>query len=332
LGKEVQPLLNFRFPNTFKEFLGGCHLREFVITIVGSGRVGSTIAQQVITRNLDDVTLIDIIQGLPQGEALDLSHMASDQGVDYRILGSNSYDDMKNSAIVVVTAGLARKPGMTRMDLLLKNAEIIRSIAKQVKEKPPNSILIMVTNPMDAMALTALKATGFPKNRVLGMGGNLDLSRFKWLVGEQTGFSRSSIQGLVIGEHGESMLPLTRFTTVSGIPLDSFLSGEQMKEIVEKTRKVAAEVIALKGATFYAPAHGVVRILESIIRDKRTIQPVSTFLEGEYGINGICIGVPVVISRKGVERIIEIELNETEMSELQKGISALVEAKKVLGY
>jgi malate dehydrogenase len=303
-----------------------------MITVIGSGRVGSTIAQQLLTRDLDDVTLIDIIQGLPQGEALDLYHMGSEQGIDRKVKGSNTYDDIRGSDVIIVTAGLARKPGMTRMDLLTKNGEIIKSISTQIKEKAPSSIVIIVTNPMDAMTLTALKVTGFPKRRVFGMGGNLDLSRFKWLISKETGFSSSSIQALVIGEHGESMLPLTRYTSVGGIPLDKFMSKEKMREAVDITRKIAAEVIALKGATFYAPAHGVVRMVESVLKNKKTIQPVSTLLEGEYGVNGICIGVPGVISSEGVEKVIELELDDYEAAEFQRGVSTLMEAKKALGY
>jgi len=215
-----------------------------MISIIGSGRVGSTLAMILVQRNIDDVTLVDIIPNLPEGEALDLSHMASELGVDARISGSNDYSALKGSDIVVVTAGLARKPGMTRMDLLTKNAGIIKSVSQEVARYAPNCKLIMVTNPLDAMTLVALKASGFPKNRVFGMSGMLDLSRFKQLLADYLHVSRSSIDALVIGEHGESMTPLPSYTSVSGIPLRKLLSEQQIDEAIEKTRKVAAEVIA----------------------------------------------------------------------------------------
>src|SRR5579883_834785 len=210
-----------------------------MISIVGSGRVGSTLAMILVLRNVDHVTLVDIIPGLPEGEALDLSHMASEVGVDRRIIGSNDYSSLKGSDIVVVTAGLARKPGMTRMDLLTKNAGIIASVSREVAKYAPNSKLIMVTNPLDAMTYVALKTTGFPKNRVFGMGGMLDLSRFKQLLSDYLHVSRGSIDALVIGEHGESMTPLPSYTSVNGIPLRNLLSDQQIDEAIDKTRKVA---------------------------------------------------------------------------------------------
>src|SRR5579864_7087783 len=249
----------------------------------------------LVQRNVDDITLVDIIPGLPEGEALDLSHMAAELGIDRKISGSNNYSALKGSDIVVVTAGLARKPGMTRMDLLTKNAGIIKSVTGEVAKYAPDSKLIMVTNPLDAMTYVALKTTGFKKSRVFGMGGMLDLSRFKQLLSEDLHVSRSSINALVIGEHGESMTPLPSYSSVNGIPLRNFLNESQISADIEKTRKVAAEVIALKGATFYAPANGIARMVEAIHYDKKALLPVSAYLEGEYGVSGICIGVPAII-------------------------------------
>jgi malate dehydrogenase len=297
-----------------------------LIGLVGSGRVGSTLAMLLVQRNVDDITLVDIIQGLPQGEALDLNHMAAEIGVDVKIEGSNEYSALKGADIVVVTAGLARKPGMTRLDLLTKNAGIISSISKEIAKYAPSSKLIIVTNPMDAMVYVALKGTGFPKNRVFGMGGMLDLSRFKDFLSKSLNVSKASIEALVIGEHGESMTPLPSFSSVNGIPLKQFLSEEKLASAIEETRKVAAEVIRLKGATFYAPANGIARMVEAVHYDKKMVLPVSTYLEGEYGMSGICIGVPAVIGKEGVEKIIELDLKGAEKESFDRGAATLKEA------
>jgi malate dehydrogenase len=297
-----------------------------MISIIGSGRVGSTLAMLLIQRNVDDITLIDIIPDLPMGEALDLSHMASEIGVDAKITGSNDYSALRGSDIVVVTAGLARKPGMTRMDLLMKNSGIIKSVSSEVAKYTPDCKLIMVANPLDAMTYVALKNTGFAKKRVFGMGGMLDLSRFKQLLSDYLHISRGSINALVIGEHGESMTPLPNYTSVNGIPLRNLLSDQQIDEAIDKTRKVAAEVIAKKGATFYAPANGIARMVEAVHYDKRALLPVSAYLEGEYGVSGICIGVPAIIGAGGVENIIQIDLAGKEKESFDKGVSTLKEA------
>ena len=297
-----------------------------MIGLVGSGRVGSTLAMILAQRNIDDITLVDIIQGLPQGEALDLSHMVSEIGVDAKIKGSNDYSALHGADIVVVTAGLARKPGMTRMDLLLKNAGIIKAVAQEIAKHATDCKIIMVTNPMDAMTYVALKASGFNKKRVFGMGGMLDLSRFKQFLHEDLGVSRSSINALVIGEHGESMTPLPSYTSVNGVPLKQLLDDEKIAQAIEKTRKVAAEVIALKGATFYAPANGIARMVEAVRYDKKSLLPVSTYVEGEYGVSGICIGVPAIIGADGVERIVELDLLGQEKESFMKGAATLKEA------
>jgi malate dehydrogenase len=280
----------------------------------------------LIERNVDDVTLVDIIPGLPEGEALDLSHMAAEIGIDRKIKGSNDYSALKGSDIVVVTAGLARKPGMTRMDLLTKNAGIIKSVSGEVAKYAPDCILIMVTNPLDAMTYVALKTTGFKKDRVFGMGGMLDVSRFKQLLSEELGVSRSSIDALVLGEHGESMTPVPSFSSVNGIPLRHFLSEDQINVAIDKTREVAAEVIAKKGATFYAPGNGIARMVEAVHYDKKALLPVSAYLEGEFGLSGICIGVPAIIGKDGVEKIVELDLQGKEKESFLKGAETLKEA------
>ncbi len=297
-----------------------------MISIIGSGRVGSTLAMILVQRNVDDVTLVDIIPNLPEGEALDLSHMASELGVDVKIKGSNDYSALKSSDIVVVTAGLARKPGMTRMDLLAKNAGIVKSVSTEVAKYAPNSNLIVVSNPLDAMTYVALKSTGFNKNRVFGMSGMLDLSRFKQFLSEYLNVSRSSIDALVIGEHGESMTPVPSYTSVNGIPVKYLLSEQELDDCIEKTRRVAAEVIAKKGATFYAPANGIARMVEAVRYDKKALLPVSAYVEGEYGLSGICIGVPAVIGKDGVERIVQLQLSGKEKESFDRGAASLKEA------
>lgn len=297
-----------------------------MIAIIGSGRVGTSIALQLISRELDDVTLVDIVKGLPQGEALDLGHTASEMGSDVSIAGSNDYADIKGANLVIVTAGLARKPGMSRLDLTTKNAEIIKSISLGIKRYAPDARVLMVTNPLDAMTYVALKITGFQKSRVLGMGGMLDLSRLKYELALRLGTSRASIRALVIGEHGDNMVPLARYASVGGVPITSLLSKKDLDEASENARKIAAEVITLKGATNFAPANGVAGMAESIIRDRKVLVAASTYLEGEYGVKGVCIGVPVILGSNGIEKIVEIELNEEEKNRFMEGVKALKEA------
>ncbi len=296
------------------------------ITIVGSGRVGASVALNCGLRELDDILLLDVIEGLPQGEAMDINHQLSELGIDCNVKGSNSYEDMNNSEFVVLVAGLGRKPGMTRMDLLNKNASIVKDVASKIATHANNAILVVVTNPLDPMTYLALKTTRFDKNKVIGMGGMLDLSRFKSFIHDATGFSRASIQAMVISEHGENMLPLLRFSSIGGIPLNEFLSKGQSEEIFEKTKKVAAEVIALKGATVYAPGNAVATMIDSIKKDKKEVIPVSAYLEGEYGISDLCIGVPVVLGSNGIEKIIELNLNEFERKIFDFGVTSVREA------
>jgi len=297
-----------------------------VITIIGSGKVGSSIGLQIALKELDDILLLDIIQGLPQGEAMDITHLLSERGIDVNVRGSNDYSEMKGSDIVVLVAGVGRKPGMTRMDLLNQNASIVKDVAEKIAQHANDCKVITVTNPLDPMTYLTLKVTKFKPNKVCGMGNMLDVSRFKSSIADALKVSRKTIDALVIGEHGENMLPLIRYSSVSGVSLTKFLSNEKAKELVENTRKVAIEVIALKGATIYAPANGVTRMVESMVKDKKEVLPVATYLNGEYGVRDVCIGVPAVIGSDGVERIIELELNSEEKEWFSKGVESVKSA------
>lgn len=291
------------------------------------------MALQIAMKELDtQVLLLDVVKGLPQGEAMDISHLLSERGIDTHVKGSNEYGDMKGSEIVVIVAGVGRKAGMTRMDLLNTNASIIKSVAKKVAENSKDAKVITVTNPLDPMTYVTLKVTQFSPNRVMGMGNMLDLSRFKNFIADSTKASRSTIDALVIGEHGENMLPLIRYSSISGIPLTNFLDNKEVQHIVEDTRKVAAEVIALKGATIFAPANAVTHMVEAIVKDKKEIMPVAAFLTGQYGINEICIGVPVVLGKDGVEEIIELDLNVEEKEWLDKGVKSVKDAIEGISF
>lgn len=296
------------------------------ITIIGSGKVGASAALNCGLRELDDLLLLDVIQGLPQGEAMDINHQLAERGLDSIARGSNEYEDMRNSDFVVLAAGIGRKPGMTRMDLLKINANIVKDVAAKIATYAKDSKLIVVTNPLDPMTYLALKMTGIGKKSIMGMGGMLDLSRFKSFIQDVTKVSRDSIQAMVISEHGENMLPLIRFSSIGGIPLKEFISKEKAREIFENTKRVAAEVIATKGATVFAPGNAVATIIEAIIKDKKSVIPVSTLLEGEYGTDDVCIGVPCVIGANGVEKIIELKLDKFEQDIFNKGINSVKEA------
>ena len=295
-----------------------------MITIIGSGKVGGSVALFSALKRLDDqILLLDVVEGLPQGEAMDINHMLSEQGIDVEAKGSNDYADMKGSNIVVVVAGSGRKPGMTRMDLLKINASVVKSVVENIKKYADNSMIIPVTNPLDPMAYITYKFSGFDRSRVFGMGGMLDLSRFKQFIHEATGHSRDSIRALVIGEHGENMLPLPRFSSVSGIPLSSFLPKEKLDELVQNIKQVAAKVIEFKGATVHAPGNAISSIVESVVRDRKQVIPVATYLDGEYGHSDVTIGVPAVIGKKGVEKIIELDLNDEERQVFEKGVESV---------
>ena len=283
-------------------------------------------------RRLDDqILLLDLVKGLPQGEAMDINHMLSEQGIDVEVKGSNDFADMEGSDIVVVVAGSGRKPGMTRMDLLKINASVVRNVAGEIKKYARDAMIIPVTNPLDPMAYIAYKNSGLDRNRVFGMGGMLDLSRFRQFIHEATGYSRDSIRALVIGEHGENMLPLPRFSSISGIPLPDILSRDEMDELVLNTKQVAASVIALKGATVHAPGNAISAIIDSVKRDSRQVIPVATYLDGEYGHSNVTIGVPAVIGRDGVRKIIELDLNDEERQIFDMGVKSVKDAIQASG-
>ena len=301
------------------------------ITVIGSGKVGASAALNACLRNLGDVLLLDIVKGLPQGEALDINHQLSELGIDCRVRGSNEYDDMRGSDIIVLVAGVGRKPGMTRMDLLTTNANIIKDIASKIRSLTSRAFVIVVTNPVDPMTYLTLKLLGGDKKRIMGMGNMLDLSRFKSFIHDVTGFSRRSISAMVIGEHGENMLTLQRFSSISGVPLTTFLSSEQIKTTLESTRKTAAEVISLKGATIHAPGNAIASMLESIVRDSKSLMPVSALLEGEYGASNVCLGVPAVLGSNGIEKIIELQLDSSEREIFDRGVASVKTAISELG-
>jgi len=304
-----------------------------MITIIGSGKVGGEAALFSALKNLDEkILLLDIVKGLPQGEAMDLNHMLSEKGVDVEIVGSNDYSEMKGSNIVVIVAGSGRKPGMTRMDLLKINAGILKEIVENVRKYAADSMIIPVTNPLDPMAHITFKVSGFEKNRVFGMGNMLDLSRFKQFIHEATGYSRQSIRALVMGEHGENMLPLARFSSVSGIPLESILPKEKLDKLVQDTREVAAKVIELKGATIHAPGNAISSIIDSVVNNRREVIPVATYLDGEYGVSDISIGVPAVVGKNGVEKIIELSLNDEEKQWFMKGVNGVKNALSEVNF
>jgi malate dehydrogenase len=294
-----------------------------MIGFLGAGRVGAQAALEVASAGIDDVTLVDIMPGLAEGEAMDISQKIAETGVDVDVRGSTDFSMLRGSNIVVISAGVARKPGMTRMDLLEKNAGIVASVAKELPKHAPNSIAITVTNPMDVMNYVVLKRTGFPKGKVIGMGGLLDLSRFKSTISAMLDISHSSVTSLVIGEHGESMLPLARYTSIGGVPLAKLMDETQIAQAMEATRRIAIDVISKKGATVDAPANAVVRMVRAIAMDRREVIPGSAYLDGEYGVNGLCIGVPLVLGANGIEKILPLDLDAKEAAQFMKGAETI---------
>jgi malate dehydrogenase len=284
------------------------------VTVIGAGNVGSTTAQQIIETGLADVVLVDIVEGLPQGKALDLIEAAPVVGYDVRITGTNDYADTAHSKIIVVTSGLARQPGMSRDDLMARNAGIVASVVKQAAAVSPDAIIIVVTNPLDAMCHVALKASGFPPERVIGMAGVLDSARFRAFIAEELQVSVRDIRAFVLGGHGDTMVPLPRYSTVGGVPITELMTAERIEQLVDRTRNGGAEVVALlkTGSAYYAPAASVVEMVEAILRDRRRILPCAAYLRGEYGIDGLYVGVPIVLGNGGIEKVIEIALTDVE--------------------
>ncbi|HZL15799.1 MAG TPA: malate dehydrogenase [Verrucomicrobiae bacterium] len=297
------------------------------VTVIGAGNVGATTAQQIIETGLADVVLVDIVEGLPQGKALDLLEAAPVAGYDVRITGTNDYADTAHSKIIVVTSGLARQPGMSRDDLMARNAGIVESVVKQAAPLSPGAIIIVVTNPLDAMCHVALKASGFPPERVIGMAGVLDSARFRAFIAEELQVSVRDIRAFVLGGHGDTMVPLPRYSTVGGVPMTELMSAERVEALVERTRNGGAEVVALlkTGSAYYAPAASVVEMIEAILRDRRRVLPCAAYLGGEYGVTDLYMGVPIVLGNGGVEKIIEISLTDDERAAFDRSADSVRE-------
>jgi malate dehydrogenase len=307
------------------------------VTVVGGGFVGSTTAQRIHDSGLADVVLTDILEGAPAGKALDMLESGPILGSDMRAIGvstaSGDYKGTENSDIIVITAGFPRKPGMSRDDLLKANYDVIKGVVEAVVKLSPKAILIVVTNPLDAMAQAAFKVSGFPKNRVLGMAGVLDSARMSTFVAEALNVSVENVHSFVLGGHGDDMVPLTRYSTVAGIPLPELLPKDKLDAIVARTRKGGAEIVNLlkTGSAYYAPSAAAVEMVEAILKDKKKILPCAVYLEGEYGINGLFVGVPVKLGENGVEQIIQIELTAEEKAALDKSSASVRELVNVLG-
>jgi malate dehydrogenase len=303
------------------------------VTVVGAGNVGATAAQYIVERELADVVLTDVVDGLPQGKALDLLQAGPVHGYDCRIAGANDYEATAGSDIVVITAGLARKPGMSRDDLLLKNAEIVGGVVTETSRRSPTAILIVVTNPLDAMAQLALRRSGFPKQRVIGMAGVLDSARFRTFIAQELDVSVENVTAFVLGGHGDTMVPLPRYSTVAGIPITELLSKDRLEALVTRTANGGAEIVGLlkTGSAYYAPAASVVEMVEAILRDKKKVLPCTAYLEGEYGVKGLFVGVPVKLGRRGIEQILEITLSPDESAALHRSAASVRELTGKLG-
>jgi malate dehydrogenase len=289
------------------------------VSVFGAGHVGATTAQRIIEKELADVVLLDIVEGLPQGKALDLMEAAPVEGYDARIVGSNSNTDIAGSDLVVITAGVPRKPGMSRDDLLTTNAKIVGAIADDIGKQAPDAIVIVVTNPLDVMSWLTLERTGFAPERVMGMAGVLDTARFRCFIAMELGVSVKDVEAMVLGGHGDSMVPLPRHANVSGVPITELIPQDRIESLIERTRKGGAEIVGLlkDGSAYYAPAAAIAAMVGSILRDERRVLPACVKLDGQYGIQGVFAGVPVVLGRGGVEQIIEVELTDEETAALQ---------------
>lgn len=297
------------------------------VTVVGAGNVGATTAQYIALKEVADVVLIDILEGIPQGKGLDLWESAPIVGSDSLVLGTNNYQDTAGSDVIVITAGLARKPGMSRDDLLIANARIVSEVTDKAAAASPNAIIIVVSNPLDAMTQLALKRSGFPRERVFGMAGILDTARFRSFVALELSVSVESVYACVLGGHGDTMVPLPRYTTVGGVPITELLPAEKIEALVKRTREGGGEIVAFlkTGSAYYAPAAAVTEMVESVLKDKKKILPCCTYLDGEYGIKGLCVGVPVKLGRAGVEKILELELTPEENAALNRSAAAVKE-------
>ncbi len=305
------------------------------ITVVGAGNVGATAAQRVAEKELArTVVMVDVAEGIPQGKALDQWQSAPIEGSDSRIIGTNGYDETKDSDIVIITAGIARKPGMSRDDLLNTNAGIVKSVAEQIAKSSPKAILIVVSNPLDVMCYVAMKASGFPRERVIGMAGVLDTARYRAFLAESLNMSVRDIQAMVLGGHGDTMVPLISYTSVSGIPITQLMDKSTLDAIVDRTRNGGAEIVKhLKtGSAYYAPSAGAVQMAEAIVNDQRRILPCAAWLQGEYGMKDLFLGVPCLLGRKGLEKVIEVTLTADEKSALQKSADAVREPMAAIKF
>jgi len=302
-----------------------------LVTVVGSGRVGSEVAEMILLRDLADVVLIDIVEGLAKGEALDLAHMASILGVNRDVRGSREYRDMEGSDIVVIVAGVPRKPGMTREELISVNAGIVKQVSEAIREYAPRSRVIVVTNPMDAMVYVAWRVTGFSRERVIGFGPSLDSARLRDVLSRRLGKPRTSIEALVLGQHGEAMVPIFSHTRVEGKPVKEILSPEELKQVAEEVRKAGAEIIRLRGfSSHHAPGAGVAELVETMIRNSPRLIPTTVVLQGEYGCRGIPLAVPTIVSGVGVERVLEIDLDREEREGMRRAAEKILELLKAL--
>lgn len=304
------------------------------IAVIGAGNVGAAVAQYLAEAELADVVMIDILEGIPQGKALDLTQAGPIRGYNCRVTGSNDFADIKGSDIVVVTAGLARKPGMTREDLLNKNAEIVGSVAAEIARHAPDCFVLIVSNPLDIMTYHAFKKTGFPKNRVFGQAGVLDSIRFRAFVAMELNVAVTETQAMVLGGHGDTMVPLPRYTTVAGIPISELIPAERIEAISERTRNGGGEIVKLlkAGSAYYAPAAATVDMVRAVFSDQKKVLPASAYLEGEYGLNDLYIGVPVVLGGRGVEKVIELKLTADEKAMLHKSAATYKEFLNIIGY
>jgi malate dehydrogenase len=303
------------------------------VTVVGSGNVGATLAHRLADKQLADVVMIDIIEGVPQGKALDLLEAGPVEGYDVKVRGTNDYADTANSDLVVITAGFPRKPGMSRDDLLRANYDVVKGTVEQVVKHSPDCFMIVVTNPLDAMAQTAYKLSGFSKNRVIGMAGVLDTARYRTFIADALNVSVRDVQGFVLGGHGDTMVPVPRYTTVAGIPVADLMPQDQLDKIITRTRNGGAEIVNyLKtGSAYYAPSAAVAEMVDAIFNDRKRILPCAAYLEGEYGISGLFVGVPVKLGAKGIEQIIEIKLTAEEQAALEKSAASVKELVGVIG-
>jgi malate dehydrogenase len=302
------------------------------VTIIGAGNVGANTAQKIVAKELADVVLVDVVEGVPQGKGLDMLESAPVEGYDVQIVGTNGYDETANSDVVVITAGFPRKPGMSRDDLLIANYEVVKSATEQAVKRSPNAILVLVTNPLDAMCWTALQVSGFPRERVIGMAGVLDSARFRTFIAQELNVSFENVTAMVLGGHGDTMVPLVRLTNVNGIPLTELTDQATIDRLVQRTRDGGAEIVKyLKtGSAYYAPAASAVEMVESILRDKKKVLPCAAYLQGEYGIRDLFVGVPVKLGKGGIEKIYELKLDASEQAALRKSADAVQELVSVL--